>query len=184
MNTSYKARKEEPIFVTDTSWWMEFAGESWKLRHGRFVIPECVLRELDGLKMHPVKGTQARRAISRLYELTKSGLVEIVKPSGRPIMGALQSERDEEVVNVARDRLERGEEVYLLTTDKAQMVLAGAFGIKTAEWLVPRSGEHTFRRNPSFNMKQDRIDLSFDPMWLFWPKVVILILLAISVIWP
>ncbi len=99
-------------------------------------------------------------------------------------MGALQSERDEEVVNVAGDRLERGEEVYLLTTDKAQMVLAGAFGIKTAEWLVPQSGEHIFWRNLSFNINQDRIDLSFDPMWLFWPTVVILVLLAISVIWP
>lgn len=125
---------KEPVYlVTDTSWWME---QGWrdgvriaeKVPEAFFVVPAGVMRELDGLKKNAEKGRRALEAIKRIEELVRKGRARIETKKSE-YYNALASKTDEEVVGVAK-KLKEEAEIFLLTTDRAQIALAKQLNIK------------------------------------------------------
>lgn len=133
---NHKNRDQKKIYlVTDTSWWLD---QGWKdsveiakkTPEVVFVIPAGVMRELDGLKRNPEKGRKALASTKRIEELVRAGRAKIETKNGR-YYNVLASKTDEEVVRTAKKLKKKGE-VFLLTTDKAQLALARQEGIDNA----------------------------------------------------
>ena len=132
-------RAERRVYlVTDTSWWLD---QGWRiavdvvdrLEDGDpfFFVPAGVMRELDGLKRDSKRGKRALEATKRIHELISMGRCRIVEGNGRR-KGMLASPVDEEVVEIARTLREKAGNVYLLTTDRAQMAVAENVGVESA----------------------------------------------------
>ena len=144
--TNDKNQNQKAIYlVTDTSWWLD---QGWKdaVEIARknpevvFAIPAGVMRELDGLKRNPDKRRRALASTKKIEELVRAGRARIETKNGK-YYNVLASKTDEEVVGTAK-RLKRKGDVFLLTTDRAQLALASQenIGCLSYEKIVPEKG--------------------------------------------